>query len=60
MATTTRHATMPKKTKSIIFFLQWNYDSLVTKVNELEELVQRKSVDDKGRKGTVNKMENIN
>ncbi len=36
---------MPEETKYLITFLQWNCDGLATKVNELEELVQRKSVD---------------
>ncbi len=45
MAITIRHAAMPEETKNIITFLQWNCEGLATKVNELEELVQRQSVD---------------
>ncbi len=36
---------MPEGTKNLITFLQWNCDGLATKANELEKLVQRKSVD---------------
>ncbi len=45
MATTIRHAALPERTKNFITFLQWNFDGLATKVNALEQLVQRNSVD---------------